>query len=157
MQSFSQEINHLTEALSKAQAMIEGAKEDSSNPFFKSRYADLTSIWEACKKPLTDNGIAIFQTTEIIDGRICLVTTIAHSSGQWMRGYLPLALKEFPTPQEIGSAITYSRRYTLAAIAGICPAGEDDDAEIAMQSYRPQQQAVSRPAHRAYPARSNAQ
>lgn len=136
MNTSSPEINHLALALSKAQSAIEGAIEDSKNPFFKSNYADLSSVWSACKKPLTDNGLAVVHTTEIVEGKICLVTTLVHSSGQWMKGFLPLTLKENPTPQEMGSAITYARRYTLAAIACVCPAGEDDDAEKAMTTYR---------------------
>lgn len=131
----SESIAKLTEALCKAQSQIEGAKEDSSNPFFKSKYADLTSVWKACKKPLTDNGLAVIQTMEMKESQIVLVTTLAHSSGEWMKSYLPVITTKMDA-QSIGSAITYSRRYALAAIAGVCPYNEDDDGETAMQPHR---------------------
>jgi hypothetical protein len=131
--TFSQEIGKLAEALSKAQAVIEGAKEDSTNPFFKSKYADLSSVWRACKKPLTDNGLAVIQTIENGGEKIYLVTTLAHVSGQWIRSYMPVIMTK-QDAQGFGSAVTYSRRYALAAMVGVCP--QDDDAETAMQGVR---------------------
>jgi hypothetical protein len=129
----SPEIGELVKALSKAQGSIKGAKEDSTNPYFKSKYADLSSVWNACKDALGDNGLAVVQTVDGSNDRICLVTTLAHSSGQWMRSYMPIILTK-QDPQTLGSAMTYSRRYALAAIVGICPA--DDDAEAAMVETR---------------------
>jgi hypothetical protein len=131
--TFSPEIGKLAEALSKAQAVIEGAKEDSTNPFFKSKYADLSSVWKACKKPLTDNGLAVTQTVENGGEKIYLVTTLLHLSGQWMRSYMPVMITK-QDAQGFGSAMTYSRRYALAAMVGVCP--QDDDAESAMQNVR---------------------
>ena len=131
--TFSQEIGKLAEALAKAQSIMEGAKEEATNPFFKSSYADLTSVWNACKKPLTDNGLAVFQTIENGGEKIYLVTTLAHVSGQWMRSYMPVMMTK-QDPQGFGSAITYSRRYALSAMVGVCP--EDDDGETAMQGAR---------------------
>jgi hypothetical protein len=132
-QTSSQEIGLLAEALSKAQAVIEGAKEDSVNPFFKSKYADLASVWTACKRPLSANGLCILQTIENTEDRIFLVTTLAHSSGQWIKSQMPILMTK-QDPQALGSAITYCRRYALAAMVGVCPA--DDDAEDAMRSAR---------------------
>ena len=57
----SEQLNELADALYKAQAVMGGALKDSANPFFKSRYADLQSVWEACRKPLTDNGLSVQQ------------------------------------------------------------------------------------------------
>jgi len=131
--TFSQEIGKLAEALSKAQAVIEGAKEDAVNPFFKSKYADLSSVWAACKKPLSDNGLAVLQTIENGGEKIYLVTTLAHLSGQWMRSYMPVIMTK-QDAQGFGSAITYCRRYALSAMVGVCP--QDDDAESAMQNVR---------------------
>jgi hypothetical protein len=131
----SESIAKLTEALSKAQNQIEGAREDSKNPFFKSQYADLSSIWRACKKPLTENGLAVIQTMESKNEEIILITTLAHSSGEWIKSSLPVIVTK-RDPQSIGSAITYARRYALAAIAGVCPYNEDDDAEKAMEIVR---------------------
>ncbi len=125
----SDEINELAGALTKAQCKLEGAKMDGENPFFKAKYATLASVWDACRKPLTDNGLSVVQTCSVGEGEgLVLNTTLLHTSGQWIGG--ELAVK--PTkndPQGIGSAITYARRYGLAAIVGICP--EDDDAESA--------------------------
>lgn len=122
----SEHINELVAALAVAQSEIKGAKKDSKNPFFKSDYADLTSTWEAAKGPLTSNGLAVIQTMEYKDELTILVTTLAHKSGQWIKSFLPLTIMK-KDPQGIGSAITYARRYALAAILNICPF--DDDAE----------------------------
>jgi hypothetical protein len=124
----SESIAALAAALSKAQAEITGALKDSSNLFFKSKYADLASCWDACRKQLAANNLAVIQTTEVTEGGTVLVTTLAHSSGEWMRGTLPVVTKD-NGPQAQGSGITYARRYALAAIVGL--AQIDDDAEAA--------------------------
>lgn len=124
----SESIAALAAALSKAQADITGALKDSSNPFFKSKYADLSSCWDACRKQLAANNLAVIQTTEVTEAGTVLVTTLAHSSGEWMRGTLPVVTKD-NGPQAQGSGITYARRYALAAIVGL--AQIDDDAEAA--------------------------
>jgi hypothetical protein len=124
----SEQINELAAALSKAQASITGALKDSANPFFKSKYADLASCWDACRKQLTDNGLAVIQTTDVVDGVVFVKTTLAHSSGQWIVGALPVKSKD-ESPQAQGSGITYARRYALAAMVGL--AQIDDDAEAA--------------------------
>ena len=124
----SESIAALAAALSKAQADITGALKDSSNPFFKSKYADLASCWDACRKQLAANGLCVIQTTGMTDAGLVLITTLAHSSGEWIVGYLPVAAKD-SSPQAQGSGITYARRYALAAIVGL--AQIDDDAEAA--------------------------
>ena len=124
----SESIAALAAALSKAQADITGALKDSSNPFFKSKYADLASCWDACRKQLAANNLAVIQTTEVTEAGTVLVTTLAHNSGEWMRGTLPVITKD-NGPQAQGSGITYARRYALAAIVGL--AQIDDDAEAA--------------------------
>lgn len=129
----SESIAELATSLAKAQAQMEGARQDSKNPFFKSDYADLTSVWNACRKPLTDHGLAIVQTVEPKEDKMILVTTLAHASGQWMKSYLPLIVTKMD-PQGVGASITYARRFALAAIVGICP--KDDDAEEIMKPVR---------------------
>jgi len=126
----SDQINELAAALCEAQKNPLFAIRDSNNPFFKSKYADLSSVWDSARKPLTDNGLSVVQTTSPgDDGRINIVTTLIHKSGQWIRGVLPVRpVKD--DPQAVGSAITYGRRYGLQAMVGICP--DDDDAEGAM-------------------------
>jgi hypothetical protein len=129
----SESIADLAAALSKAQASITGALKDSANPFFKSKYADLASCWDACRKPLTDNGLAVIQTIEAGEGRAVLVTTLAHSGGEWIKSYCPILTKD-DSPQALGSAITYARRYALAAMVGL--AQIDDDAEAAQGRHK---------------------
>lgn len=124
----SESIAALAAALSKAQADITGALKDSSNPFFKSKYADLASCWDACRKQLAANGLCVIQTTTHTDAGVMLVTTLAHSSGEWIRGTLPVLTKD-NSAQGQGSGLTYARRYALAAIVGL--AQIDDDAEAA--------------------------
>lgn len=131
----SESINELAEALSKAQGQITGALKDSSNPFFKSKYADLASCWDACRKQLSENGLSVIQTTEVVTHPdnpgtpfVVVKTTLAHKSGQWITGALPVKSKD-DSPQAQGSGITYARRYALAAIVGL--AQIDDDAEAA--------------------------
>ena len=118
MSSQSDQINELIGALSKAQAKIQSAKKDKSNPFFKSKYADLESVWDSCRQPLTENGIAVVQTTGIENSILMLNTMIAHSSGQWITSKLPIELTK-KDAQGMGSALTYYRRYALMAIAGV--------------------------------------
>lgn len=127
----SEQINELAAALAKAQGQIEGAKKSSSNPFFKSKYADLAECWNTCREALTANGISVIQMPEEINenGRLNITTMLAHSSGQYISSTLTMTVTKLD-PQAIGSAITYGRRYALAAMVGL--AQEDDDGETAM-------------------------
>tara|TARA_R110001632_G_scaffold156312_1_gene274618 strand:- start:178 stop:783 length:606 start_codon:yes stop_codon:yes gene_type:complete len=122
----SEKINELATALCKAQAAMGGAVKDSANPFFKSSYADLTSVIKAIKQPFADNDLSYTQFPVSDENGIGVVTRLMHNSGQWMElGYtLPIVKKD---PQAAGSAITYARRYALQSMAGIPTA--DDDAE----------------------------
>lgn len=124
----SENIAELSKALAIAQGKITGALKDSANPFYKSKYADLAACWDACRGPLSENGLAVIQTTDVDDQGITLFTTLGHSSGQWIRGRLRMIPKD-STPQAAGSTLTYARRYALAAIVGI--AQVDDDANEA--------------------------
>lgn len=124
----SEQINELCAALAKAQGKIVGAVKDSSNPFFRSKYADLASCWEACREQLSSNGLAVIQMTECADTGIAVTTRLTHSSGQWVESTMLMHPKD-DTPQAAGSAITYARRYGLAAVVGL--AQVDDDAEAA--------------------------
>lgn len=160
----SETINELAAALSKAQAEIRGYKEDSSNPFFRSRYGDLTSVWAAAREPLTKNGLSVVQTLEglapvsvdvenkngsterVYLSPVCVHTTLLHESGQWIRGSITM-MPDKPGPQAAGSAITYARRYSLAAIVGIAP--QDDDAESATDHERQRQAPRQNPQQRA--------
>ena len=117
----SEQISELAAALAVAQGMMENAIMNRTNPHFKTKYADLSSVLNAARKPLSANGLAIVQT--IGDG--ILHTRLLHTSGQWIASEHPLPMSG--KPQEIGSALTYARRYSLSALIGIA-ADEDDDA-----------------------------
>jgi len=125
----SEQVNELATALCKAQGDMGGAVKDSSNPFFKSSYADLTSVIKAIKQPFSDNGLSYTQFPVSNEHGVGVSTRLMHTSGQWleMEYTLPTVKKD---PQASGSAITYARRYALQSIAGIPTA--DDDAESAM-------------------------
>jgi hypothetical protein len=123
----SESTAELSAALAKAQATMKSATFNRINPHFKNRYADLASVLDAVRKPLADNGLAITQTTEMQDGAFVLVTTLWHG-GQWISAVYPLPLGA--KPQELGSALTYARRYSLSSLVCIA-ADEDDDAEAA--------------------------
>ena len=124
----SEQIDELSTALSKAQGLIEGAKKDAANPFFKSKYADLASVWDACRAALAVNGLAVIQSPSAEGTRVSVDTLLTHSSGQWVAGTVSVTAKE-DSPQAIGSAITYLRRYALQSFVGVAP--EDDDANAA--------------------------
>jgi hypothetical protein len=118
----------LAAALVKAQAQIKGATKDSTNPHFKNTYADLGSVWDACREALQLNGFSVIQHGDLYEGQWVLTTLLLHESGESMTGRVPL-LNSKGDMQGLGSAITYARRYGLAAMVGVCP--EDDDANAA--------------------------
>lgn len=128
----SESISELTKALVKVQANIKPAVKDANNPFFKSSYADLNSIWDSCRDLLTSNGLAVIQTTAPVENAVVVETVLAHTSGEWISGelFLPLTKQD---AQGVGSAITYGRRYGLAAIVGIV-ADVDDDGNAASKN-----------------------
>lgn len=126
----SENTADLSASLAKAQAAMQAAKFDKTNPHFKSKYASLAAVIDAIRKPLADNGLCYTQTTEIREGGLVLVTTLRHGA-QWVASEYPLPM--VAKPQELGSALTYARRYSLSAIACIA-ADEDDDAEGAQSS-----------------------
>lgn len=130
----SENIDQLISAMSKVQSQLRVAVKDSFNPHYKNKYADLGCVWEACREPLAHNGLAVIQSISQEDGKQMLVTTLAHISGQWMKSTMALPLIK-PGAQELGSCITYCRRYSLAAMVGIYQ-GDDDDAEKADRSVR---------------------
>lgn len=132
----SEQVNELFAALAKAQGQMEGAIKDSANPFFKSKYADLTSVWTACRKALSENGLSIIQVPSADLDMVSVTTQICHSSGQWVRGVL--SMKPVKTdPQSILSCITYIRRGSLASFTGVAP--EDDDGNQASGKVKTQE------------------
>lgn len=128
----SNEINKLAEALSKVQAEIKDAKLDSSNPHFKSKFASLESVYAATRTVLAKHGLSFTHVVEPWQDAITVSTVLMHSSGQWMKSVMPVRL-DTSKPQAIGSAISYGKRYTLAAMVGITDT-EDDDGNAAQES-----------------------
>ena len=126
----SQEIKELATALSKAQGAMEAAKKSEENPFFKSRYANLAGVWDVIRKPLSENGLSIVQAPSATGAVVSVISTMFHSSGEWLSEILTMTVKD-GSPQSIGSAITYGRRYAIMALVGV--AAEDDDGENATE------------------------
>src|SRR6476619_2838969 len=106
-------IGAIADALAKAQAEIKNAAKTSDNPFFKSKYADLAEVKDACWGPLTKNEIATVQAPLTRGKRAGVRTMLAHSSGEWM-ACTALATPKDDGPQSYGSVVTYLRRYSLA-------------------------------------------
>ncbi len=138
----SENVGEIAQALAHAQGAMMGALKDSSNPFFKSKYADLASVYAACKDQLSKNDIAVIQSPESTEDCVVTIveTILIHKSGQWIRGELRM-LPVKNDPQGVGSCITYARRYALAAMVGVAP--EDDDGNRA--SGREESKAYSSP------------
>jgi len=134
MTGHSEQLNDLAAALVKAQSEMHlvaansaGRIEDNGDSR-SYRYADLTSVWATVRKPLAKHGLSVIQTCEPGSrGELRLTTTLLHESGQWVSGTESLPLLA-PTPQAYGSALTYARRYGLAAMLGVCVDDDDDGA-----------------------------
>lgn len=129
----SDQVNELFTALAKAQGELKPAIKDTKNPFFKSNYADLNSVWEACRSQLSHNGLCVTQSIMMQETGHALVTILGHKSGQWIKSIAPIVCSKADA-QGFGSAVTYQRRYALSAIVGVST--DDDDGERAVQHMR---------------------
>ena len=129
----SDSVVEINKAMAEAQKEIGFALKDQNNPFFKSKYADLASVWRALAEPMGKNGLSVTQDpgVEVVNGQVFVTVTtrISHSSGQWMEGTCALPAPK-PDAQAYGAAITYARRYSLSAMMGVIQ--EDDDGETAV-------------------------
>ena len=120
----SEEIAELATALAKAQGKITGAQKGTKNTFFNSSYADLAACWDACREALSENGLSVVQAPR---GTSTIDTLLLHSSGQWIKSRLTVK----PTKDDAqgqGSALTYARRYALAAMVGLAQVDDDGNA-----------------------------
>ena len=132
-------IGQLAAALAKAQAAFpkvlkdREAKIESPRGRYSYRYADLASLIEAVRKPLADNGLAYVQPIRIGPNGHVLVTRLLHISGASLES--EYMLRDHERPQEMGSEITYARRYALSALLGV--ASEEDDDGTAAQTAEP--------------------
>lgn len=140
----SESIANLAKALATVQGGLSYAKKDSKNPFFKSNYADLESVWESCRQILALNGLSVSQfpgTYSDLDKSMSLTTILMHESGEWISQEMSLPVSKTDA-QGAGSAITYMRRYALAAVIGIVQADDDGNAASTQST---QSKAVSKP------------
>lgn len=154
----SEGIAALAKSLSRAQSQVTAAMKDSQNPHFKSQYADLASVWNACREALTGNCLSVVQSPAYAGGKVLVTTRLLHDSGEWLEGTLAVPVGKSDA-HGVGSAITYARRYSLAAMVGVAPDDDDDGNAAATaravsrdraQTRQPQQQ---RPAARQAPQR----
>ena len=126
------EGSQLARALAKAQAVMESARKSKTNPFLgkegskAGRYADLASVWDACREPLTSNGLSVVQLVTSADkASVTIETRLLHEGGESISSTLTMPVEK-ATAQGVGSAITYARRYSLSALVGVAPDDDDD-------------------------------
>ena len=131
----SEQINELLAALCKAQAEMRTAGKTSDNPFFKSKYADFNEIVKASRPALTNNGLSVMQIIRGTEDTQVMETVLGHSSGQYVVSEMKIAPLKTDV-QSLGSYLTYLKRYSYAAIVGVCISDEDDDGEAAVQEVR---------------------
>ena len=130
----SDSIKQIAEALVSAQKEIKFAVKDSTNPHFKSKYANINSVIDAVKKPLNDNGIAILQSlSPSDDNKLHLTTRLIHSSGEWIEDTAVCPLQKQDC-QGLGSAVSYIRRYSLSAFLSLYSDTDDDGQSAALNA-----------------------
>lgn len=125
----STNISEIAKALSEFQGKITPVPKDATNPFYKSKYADLSSIISHVQELLKKNGLSVSQLPNESDDKISVTTLLMHTSGEWLSGTISMKPAKLD-PQGFGSAMTYARRYSLSAILGIA-SEEDDDGNSA--------------------------
>ena len=135
----SNEINEIGGALAQAQGEMHTAAAKSVNPFFKSKYASFTEVVIASRSSLAKNKISVVQKPIFCEKHgTSILTKLVHQSGQWMSGIMQVS----PQKEDIhskGSYISYVKRYSYAALVGVCTEDEDDDGTAAVQQERKQQ------------------
>jgi hypothetical protein len=128
------EMNNIAKAFVAAKREFAPALKTSTNPHFKSKYADLAGCLEAVNEALLNHGIALLQETSEDATGVTVETVFMHESGETIRGgklHVPASKQD---PQGYGSALTYARRYSVMAACGI--AAEDDDGNAATKKYK---------------------
>ena len=145
----SQTIKEISEALAKAQALVQSAEKTATNPHFEKTYAPLPAIFDAIRKPFGEHGIAVTQENDYIDGK-WVVWTTARKGDEYIGHPTPIIMRG-QTSQDFGAALTYARRQGLQTLVGVA-ADEDDDGNQASGKAAPPKQSAN-----IKPARSNAQ
>jgi|JI10StandDraft_1071094.scaffolds.fasta_scaffold107261_1 hypothetical protein len=120
----SEQINEIASALAKAQSQLRNPAFDSNNPHFKSKYASLASVRDTVIPVLSEHGLSVVQMPVTADGKAGCETMLMHSSGQFLSECLLITVDK-SNAHGVGSAITYARRFSLMAFAGVV--GDDDD------------------------------
>jgi hypothetical protein len=129
----SETINELAAALAVAQGEMSNAAFNADNPAFKgTRYANLAAIRDATIPHLSKHGLALLQTTDVNTTEMLLTTRLLHSSGQWVESIYPIPVSD--RPHVMGSALTYAKRYSWAAICGVASDRDDDDGNAAQDA-----------------------
>ncbi|HXG71306.1 MAG TPA: ERF family protein [Gemmatimonadaceae bacterium] len=123
----SEQINDIATALAGAQSEIQNVTKDAKNPHFKSDYATLDAITDMVRPAFAKHGLAVVQIPTYAEGVVTVQTLVTHSSGQWIKGETSSPISK-ADPQGIGSACTYLRRYSLAAIAALAQTDDDGNA-----------------------------
>ena len=149
----SETIGALAAALAKAQGEISPAMKDRTAKITQTagyEYATLTSLWESARAALSKNGLAVTQVTNFdANGEIVLLTTLLHSSGEWIGGVYPIRTAD-QKPQTLGSALTYARRYAFGALVGLT-SDDDDDGNGAQNGTNGGAQHTTKPTAQAVP------
>jgi hypothetical protein len=124
----SDSIANLAKALSIVQGKLTYAKKDSANPFFKSKYADLESVWDACRDLLAENNLSVMQFPgEYYEGAMSLTTILAHSSGEWIGQEMSMPVTKADA-HGCMAILSYMRRGALSAVVGVVQADDDGNA-----------------------------
>lgn len=145
MMEHSESIAKLAPALVAAVAEVNNATKNAKNPHYKSTYADLAEIINTVKPVFASHGLAVVQIPGLRDGHATVETMLVHDSGEWIKGESGSPLQK-NDPQGVGSAITYLRRYSLAALAGIAQEDDDGNAASGSRSSAPPAAKTSAPA-----------
>lgn len=134
----SDQVNEICAAIVAMQQELEDAPKDKENPHFKNRYSDLATVMQKARPVLAKHGLGLVQFPEADGPKVSVVTRLVHKSGQWMEGVLTMTARD-ASPQSIGSAVTYGRRYSAPAAIGMATE-DDDDANAATAPKQQQQQ-----------------
>jgi len=129
MKLMSDTISNIAGALVIAQGQMSNAVKDSKNPFFKSKYADINSVREACLPALNAQGISVWQPTVFVEGKKFVQTIFLHTSGEFVSGLTEIVYAKEGDPQAQIAGTTYARRGGLQALANL--GVEDDDGNTA--------------------------
>jgi hypothetical protein len=145
----SEQINEIAQALSKAQAQMKPVAKNGRNPHLNNKYATLDDIVEALRVPFNENGLAFSQLCNESESGVVLDTILMHSSGQYIVSRMPIRSMEGNRAvnelQTFGIALTYTKRYALAAMAGVSSDDDSDGEKVQRQEAEQPRQTASKP------------